>query len=141
MERIACQQISNAQQDRRLKWSLIPSGFILGNSCNFIAVDSESIFQDKDPILTAYLLAVFNSIFMNRWFKLLSANNHVSNNEIANMPFVIPDIKKQVEVDFIVRKLLIKYTPDVHINLEEILCEIFNINFDSRNFNMAKGIF
>jgi hypothetical protein len=54
---------------------------------------------------------------------------------------VIPDIKKQVEVDFIVRKLLIKYTPDVHINLEEILCEIFNINFDSRNFNMAKGIF
>jgi len=141
MERIACQQISNAQQDRRLKWSLIPSGFILGNSCNFIAVDSESIFQDKDPILTAYLLAVFNSIFMNRWFKLLSANNHVSNNEIANMPFVIPDIMKQVEVDFIVRKLLIKYTPDVHINLEEILCEIFNINFDSRNFNMAKGIF
>ena len=78
---------------------------------------------------------------MNRWFKLLSANNHVSNNEIANMPFVIPDTKKQVEVDFIVRKLLIKYTPDVHIKLEEILCEIFNINFDSRNFNMAKGNF
>lgn len=141
MERIACQQISNAKQDRRLKWSLIPSGFILGNSCNFIAVDSESIFQDKDPILTAYLLAVFNSIFMNRWFKLLSANNHVSNNEIANMPFVIPDTTKQVEVDFIVRKLLIKYTPDVHIKLEAILCEIFNINFDSRDFNMAKGNF
>jgi Alw26I/Eco31I/Esp3I family type II restriction m6 adenine DNA methyltransferase len=138
-ERIACQQISNSQQNRRLKWSLIPSGFVLGNSCNFIAVDSESIFQDKDPILTSYLLAVFNSIFMNRWFRLLSANNHVSNKEIANMPFVIPDTKKQVEVDFIVRKLLIKYTPDMHIKLEEILCEIFDINFDSRNLNLTKG--
>jgi Alw26I/Eco31I/Esp3I family type II restriction m6 adenine DNA methyltransferase len=140
-ERIACQQISNAQQGRRLKWSLIPGGFVLGNSCNFIAIDSESIFQDKDPILTSYLLAVFNSVFMNRWFRLLSANNHVSNNEIANMPFVIPDMKKQIEIDFVVRKLLIKYTPDMHFGLEKILCEVFDINFDSSHSDLSKGNF
>lgn len=140
-DRIACQQISNAQQGRRLKWSLVPSGFVLGNSCNFIAIDSESIFQDKDPILNSYLLAVFNSIFMNRWFKLLSANNHVSNNEIANMPLVIPDSKKQVEIDFVVRKLLIKYTPDMHLKLEEMLCEVFSISFDKNNINLAIGKF
>lgn len=140
-ERIACQQISNAQQARRLKWSFIPSGLVLGNSCNFIAIDSESIFQDKDPILTTYLLAVFNSNFMNRWFRLLSANNHVSNNEISNMPLVIPDTKKQVEIDFVVRKLLIKYTADMHMKLEKILCEVFDVTWDSREMNLAKGNF
>jgi Alw26I/Eco31I/Esp3I family type II restriction m6 adenine DNA methyltransferase len=138
-ERIACQQISNAQQARRMKWSLIPSGYVLGNSCNFVAIETESIFQDKDPILTSYLLAVFNSFFMNRWFSLLSANNHVSNNEIANMPFIIPDSKKQTEIDFVVRKLLIKYTPDMHKKLEEMLCEVFDIPFDLNDLNLTKG--
>lgn len=139
-ERIACQQISNTHQERRLKWSYIPSGYILGNSCNFIAIDSDSIFQDKDPVSTSYLLAVFNSFFMNRWFKLLSANNHVSNNEIANMPFVIPEARKQVEIEFIVRKLLIKYTPNMHLKLEEMLCEVFEIDFDARKLDRTKGI-
>lgn len=138
-ERIACQQISNAQQGRRLKWSLVPNKHILGNSCNFIAIDSDSIFQDKDPVLISYLLAVFNSFFMNRWFKLLSSNNHISNNEIANMPLIIPDAKKQTEIDFVVRKLLIKYTQDMHVNLEKLLCEVFDIDFDANNVNLTKS--
>jgi hypothetical protein len=76
---------------------------------------------------------------MNRWFSLLSANNHVSNNEIANMPFIIPDSKKQTEIDFVVRKLLIKYTPDMHKKLEEMLCEVFDIPFDLNDLNLTKG--
>lgn len=138
-ERIACQQISNVQQRRRLKWSLVPSKHILGNSCNFIAIDSDSIFQDKEPVLSSYLLAVFNSFFMNHWFKLLSYNNHISNNEIANMPLIIPDAKKQVEIDFIVRKLLIKYTHDLHVNLEKLLCEVFDVNLDASYIYPIRG--
>jgi Alw26I/Eco31I/Esp3I family type II restriction m6 adenine DNA methyltransferase len=126
-ERIACQQISNFSQERRLKWALIPSFHVLGNSCNFIAVDQDSIFQDKDPVLNTYLLAVFNSFFMNKWFSLLSSNNHVSNSEIANMPLMIPELSKQSEIDFIVRKLLIKYSKELHTELEIKLCAIFNL--------------
>jgi hypothetical protein len=57
------------------------------------------------------------------------------------MPFVIPDMKKQIEIDFVVRKLLIKYTPDMHFGLEKILCEVFDINFDSSHSDLSKGNF
>lgn len=131
-ERIACQQISNARQERRLKWALVPKNHVLGNSCNFIAVDPDSIFQDKDPILTNYLLAVFNSFFMNRRFKLLSSNNHIANHEIAGMPFVVPSISTQLEIDAQVKKLLIRYSYDAHIEIERKLCQIFEIAFSER---------
>lgn len=127
VERIACQQISNARQERRLKWAWIPKMHVLGNSCNFIAVDPDSIFQEENPILSSYLLAVFNSFFLNKRFKLLSRNNHIANNEIANMPLVIPKIEIQNEIDSLVKNLLFDYTLDIHIQIEEILSSVFQI--------------
>ena len=138
IDRIACQQISNFSQERRLKWTVIPKEYILGNSCNFVAIDHDSIFQDKDPVLNTYLLAVFNSFFMNKWFRLLSSNNHVSNTEIANMPLVIPELSIQTEIDFIVRKLQIKYSKDLHLELENKLCAIFNLQISSSDQKSIK---
>lgn len=127
VERIACQQISNARQERRLKWALIPEMHVLGNSCNFIAVEADSIFQEESPVLTTYLLAVFNSFFMNKRFKLLSRNNHIANNEISNMPLIIPEIETQNEIDKLVKSLLTEYDLHLHLKIEEILSATFQI--------------
>lgn len=83
--RIACQQISNMNQQRRLKWAFIPEGHILANSCNFLAVD-EAFPPNASGELLFYLLGIMNSSLMNERFKLLSPNNHVSNTEISSFP-------------------------------------------------------
>ena len=36
ISRIACQAIVNAQQDRRLRWVVVPPDCVLGNSVNFL---------------------------------------------------------------------------------------------------------
>jgi Alw26I/Eco31I/Esp3I family type II restriction m6 adenine DNA methyltransferase len=78
--RIACQQISNVNQIRRLKWAVVPPGFVLANSCNFISVNSDELTLGKDVDLY-YLLGILNSDLLNARFKLLSPNNHVSNSD------------------------------------------------------------
>ena len=127
LERIACQQISNANQVRRLKWSFVPANYVLANSCNFIAIDNESLFQKSEPVLNSYLLAVFNSEFMNRWFKIFSANNHISNQEIANMPLVIPTLGIQKEIGLLSNQLVNNFSQDLHHELESRLVSIFGI--------------
>lgn len=83
--RIACQQISNMNQSTRLKWSFVPSGSVLANSCNFLAVDDTCLSGIEDEDLYK-LLGLLNSQTLNTRFKLLSANNHISNQEIASLP-------------------------------------------------------
>ena len=127
LNRIACQQISNQNQARRLKWCLVPPGYVLGNSCNFVGLlNSDDIFGTTDIDLK-YLLAVFNSDFMNRRFKLLSANNHISNTEIAEMPLVLPDLKVQQEIGKVALELSKTFNQDTFNYLERQLEGIFGL--------------
>ena len=98
--RIACQQISNMNQSRRMKWSLINPGFVLGNSCNFIGIDSEGLWAVPVDSLY-YFLGILNSSLINERFKLLSPNNHVSNGEINSLPIgdlEAPEVAKIMEL-------------------------------------------
>ena len=83
--RIACQQISNMNQSTRLKWSFVPAGNVMANSCNFLALDENCLSGLIDEDLYK-LLGLLNSKVMNNRFKLLSANNHISNQEVASLP-------------------------------------------------------
>ena len=83
-ERIACQQISNIHRDRRVKFSVIPSKCVLGNSCNFISVDDNEYGIDLYTIL-----GLFNTKIINDFFKLTSSNNHINNYEIDGFPVPI----------------------------------------------------
>lgn len=92
-DRLICHQISNVSNKKRLKFSKIPSNYILGNSCNFISVNSFDI---------DYLLGILNSYLMDWHFRLFSSNNHINNYEIDNLPIAInnnlePLIKTCVE--------------------------------------------
>jgi Alw26I/Eco31I/Esp3I family type II restriction m6 adenine DNA methyltransferase len=83
--RIACQQISNMNQSKRMKWSLINPNMVLANSCNFVSIESEGLWTVHEDYLF-YFLGILNSSLINERFKLLSPNNHVSNGEINSLP-------------------------------------------------------
>lgn len=83
-ERIICQQIVNMAKKRRISFTLVPSESVLGNSCNFVAID-----ENADGIDYYFLLGVLNSELIDWYFKLTSSNNHINNYEIDNFPIPI----------------------------------------------------
>ncbi|MFW9870062.1 MAG: Eco57I restriction-modification methylase domain-containing protein [Candidatus Thorarchaeota archaeon] len=90
--RIACQQVSNRTQRWRLKFTSIPKGFVLANSCNYITI------EDGIPKRNLVLLqTVLNSELMNWRFGLTNTNNHVSIQELFQLPIPrVENISKYV---------------------------------------------
>ncbi len=125
--RISCQQISNMNQKRRMKWSLIPAGHVLGNSCNFIGLEPEALWS-LTPDSIYYFLGILNSSMMNERFKLLSPNNHVSNGEINTLPvgdLNSPEVVKIIELS---KKLTDNFEELMFLQLEAIVLEHFKID-------------
>lgn len=82
-KRLICQQISNGGLRRRLKFIYCASTDILGNSCNYISADEETL---------AKLYLILNSSVLNWRFKITSSNNHINNYELDELPII--DLKK-----------------------------------------------
>jgi Alw26I/Eco31I/Esp3I family type II restriction m6 adenine DNA methyltransferase len=96
-ERICCQQISNLNSKKRVKFCHIKSNNILGNSCNYISLSS-NLFTDGKLSLY-YILGILNSNLIDWRFRITSSNNHVSNYEISELPLpeVTDETKKKIE--------------------------------------------
>lgn len=127
MERLGGQQISNISSKKRLKFAKIPPSYILGNSCNFIAVET-NLF--KNAILDIdYLLLILNSFLLDWRFKLTSSNNHVNNYELADLPIHVPnetEIKK-------LRSLRNK-----RAELEEYILDIYGLAKEEKEYILNK---
>jgi len=80
-ERLICQQISNIDIQRRLKFVFCEKTDILGNSCNYIV----STRKQSDLKKLSYIL---NSGLLNWRFKITSSNNHINNYELDELPIV-----------------------------------------------------
>ena len=80
-ERLICQQISNIDIQRRLKFVFSEKTDILGNSCNYIV----STRKQSDLKKLFYIL---NSGLLNWRFKITSSNNHINNYELDELPIV-----------------------------------------------------
>lgn len=91
-DRISCPQISNMNAIKRLYFSFVPSNVVLGNSCNFIQVNS-----NEEGIDLYFLLGLLNSDLYDWYFRVFSSNNHINNYEIDNLP--IPDISKEDKLE------------------------------------------
>lgn len=78
-KRLICQQISNGGLRRRLKFIFCASSDVLGNSCNYISSDEETL---------AKLYLILNSSVLNWRFKITSSNNHINNYELDELPIV-----------------------------------------------------
>ncbi|HVA98949.1 MAG TPA: Eco57I restriction-modification methylase domain-containing protein [Bacteroidia bacterium] len=89
--RLICQQISNVDLQKRLKFILSEKTDILGNSCNYIV----STRNEKDLEKLHYIL---NSSLLNWRFKITSSNNHINNYELDELPIV--DIDSFEIIDF-----------------------------------------
>ncbi len=83
-KRIICQQIANMHKERRVTFALAPENYVLGNSCNFIAV-----LKNEYGIDIYTLLGLFNTKIINWYFKLTSSNNHINNYEIDCFPISV----------------------------------------------------
>ncbi len=80
-ERLICQQISNIDIQRRLKFVFCEKTDILGNSCNYIV----STRKQSDLKKLFYIL---NSALLNWRFKITSSNNHINNYELDELPII-----------------------------------------------------
>lgn len=78
-KRLICQQVSNGGLKRRLKFIYCSDSDILGNSCNYISSDEETL---------AKLYLILNSSILNWRFKITSSNNHINNYELSELPIV-----------------------------------------------------
>lgn len=79
--RLICQQISNVDLGKRLKFTFSEPKDILANSCNYI-----NSLRSFDDLRKLHLL--LNSELLNWRFKVTSSNNHVNNYELAELPIL-----------------------------------------------------
>ena len=90
-ERIAMQGMTGANDKLRLVMTIIPAGYYLGNSCNYILPQAN--------IATKALLAILNSKAINWFFRCFSTNSNVNGYEVENFP--IPYIDKSTQSTFV----------------------------------------
>ena len=69
-ERIAMQGMTGANDKLRIVMSIVPAGYYLGNSCNYIL--------PQENIATKALLAILNSKPINWFFRCFSTNSNVN---------------------------------------------------------------
>lgn len=81
--RVVGRQVAYIGKRRRLTFAEVPPGAIVANSCNYLLT--------ADPLLRRALLGYLNSSPAEWFFRLHSANNHVSNGEIAGLPWPLQD--------------------------------------------------
>lgn len=100
--RLAFQEVANIALKRRLNGVLVDKGLFLGHTCNYIVSKNENILN--------VLLGLFNSSLSNWRFKLTSATNHVSGEEVRQLPVPEADPSKDKaeykEMAVIVNKML-----------------------------------
>jgi Alw26I/Eco31I/Esp3I family type II restriction m6 adenine DNA methyltransferase len=124
--RLACQQISNRNQALRLKFALVPAESVLANSCNFIALDP-NVFGDEREEMNYYLLGVLNSSTLNRYFSLLSPNNHISNKEIDRLPLPVANQNAVFQISDMARAITMNYSDQVSREIDILVDELFGL--------------
>lgn len=137
-ERIVCQQISNINLTKRLKFTKIPKNVVLGNSCNFIATNQDTLFNESNITLD-YLLGILNSFLLNWRFHLTSSNNHIGNYELDELPIAIPDNKQKTVVEDLVGKLSTNPNDkQLKAKLNDVIFKIYNLDKSEASYILDK---
>lgn len=109
--RIAMQGMTGANDKTRIVMSLVPQGFYLANSCNYV-------FAPKSYEIES-LLGILNSKLINWYFRCFSTNSNVNGYEIDNLP--IPHIGE-----------------NAHKTLKQLVLSIIDNKQKNRSLNTLK---
>src|SRR5690606_15035821 len=116
--RLICQQISNVDLRKRLKFTFSAPKDILANSCNYI-----NSLRSIEDLKKLHLL--LNSELLNWRFKITSSNNHVNNYELDELPIV--DLDSFELSDF----------SDDETN--ETICKLYGLTKTETNYILGKN--
>lgn len=135
-DRISCQQISNINGVKRLKFTSVPRNYILANSCNYIC-KTQTLFPEENLTLK-YLLGLFNSLLMDWRFRLTNSNNHISNYEISELPIPIPSSTQKKAVEELVDRISTNKNSNDIAKLNKMVFEIFSLEPDEVGYIINK---
>lgn len=113
--RLICQQISNVDLNKRLKFTFSNCNDILANSCNYI----NSLRGVEDLNKLYYIL---NSELLNWRFKVTSSNNHINNYELNELPIL--DLDK-FNID--------QFTDNKEEN-DILICKLYGLNLKETEY-------
>lgn len=97
-DRIVMQGMTGANDKIRLVSTLIPKGFYLAHSCNYII--------PMEGVELKYLLGILNSKIANWYFRCFSTNSNVNSYEVESIPIPSADEDKQHYISNIVSEIL-----------------------------------
>ena len=84
LERVAMQGMTGANDKIRIIMSIVPAGFYLANSCNYLIPNAD--------LPAKYLVGLMNSKVINWFFRRFSTNSNVNGYEVESFP--IPNATK-----------------------------------------------
>ncbi len=116
LERVAMQGMTGANDKVRIIMSIVPEGYYLANSCNYLIPNVD--------MPSKYLVGLMNSKVINWFFRRFSTNSNVNGYEVEQFP--IPNVTKQdkktiaSKVDNILNCKRLSLNADTKIIEEEI---------------------
>ena len=129
MERIAMQGITGANDKIRIIMSIVPAGYYLANSCNYLLPNEE--FPAK------YLLGLLNSKLINWFFRRFSTNSNVNGYEVEQFPIpsCINDSKQRITdlVDVILNKKKQRTQADTSAEeqqIDHLVYHLYGLSYD-----------
>lgn len=135
-ERIVCQQVSNINLEKRLKFTKIPGNIVLGNSCNFLCIN-DTLFGNPNVSLD-YLLGILNSLLLNWRFKITNSNNHISNYELSDLPIVLPTQSEKDLIEKLVYDIRVNNSHEAVDCLNESVFKLYGLNNEEVSYILGK---
>ena len=90
--------MTGANDKIRLVMSIVPQGYYLANSCNYI--------MPSNTIDLYCLLGFLSSKTINWFFRCFSTNSNVNGYEVDNFPIPLIDLDIQLRISELVKKVI-----------------------------------
>ena len=127
--RIAMQGMTGANDKIRIVMALVPKGYYLANSCNYLfAPTGFDIYA---------LLGILNSKLINWFFRCFSTNSNVNGYEIDNLPIPSIDIDTQLKLKDLVSTIIKQKNLDDNADtqneeskIDDIVYQLYNLSKD-----------
>jgi len=118
--RIACPQCSYMKKKKRIEFTLIPRGSVLGNSTNFITLENFPKSKMLDELY--FLMAILNNSVVEWYFRIFNKNNHIANYELDVIPIPTIDPKRKQQIKKMIKNLIEMNNTDK--SKFELICKI-----------------